>query len=183
MNLFLTGERGVGKTTLLHKILATLPLRPAGFWVSRDLGPNGRPLAFYLNDYLSGERRLMAKVSGAEGRPPVAVPGIFTGFGADCLEAAQDSPLVVLDELGLMEEGSPRFIAAVHELLDRSGYNPHRLTLGVLRLCEGNFVRSIRERKDVTVVTVAAHNRDALLQPLTAAIAENFTGNESLGRS
>lgn len=47
-NYFITGEMGVGKSTLLARILSTLKVKTAGFAVSRLNAQNKKPLVFKL---------------------------------------------------------------------------------------------------------------------------------------
>jgi nucleoside-triphosphatase THEP1 len=93
---------------------------------------------------------------------------VFEVFGAAALRRAAAEPIVVLDELGVMEEYAPLFQQAVHETLDRRG---NCLVLGVLRLCDGAFVNSVKNRGDVCVYTVTPANRDALLDEIAPLIA------------
>lgn len=160
MNLFLTGGRQVGKSTLLWKLLKKSGLRPGGLetgfgpWRAEEtrrlfLYPYGAP------DY--GEDAVCARM-GPGGK--TAYPEVFDRRGAALVRAAVKDPaadVVVLDELGFLETEAKEFRAAVLEALH--GPKP---VWGVLRLGGGCWGDADLGR----IVTVTVENRDALARDL-----------------
>jgi nucleoside-triphosphatase len=165
-HVFLTGEIRVGKSTALRKFLAETGLTADGF-ASRIVDvPGGRELYIARFDSVRGETddRLAARIAF----PRIEVFGeVFDAFGADILSEAGRRALVLMDELGVMEENSPRFKAAVFRTLD--GAKP---VVGVVRRKASPFLDAVRARADVELITVTAKNRDAV----PALLAARFAG-------
>ena len=155
-NLFFTGEIQVGKSTLLRKLLKKRGLRPGGAetgfgpWRAEAerslfLYPYGKP------DY--GPASVCCRM-GAWGK--TVYPDVFDARGAALIQAAAADPevdVVVLDELGFLEQDAKEFRAAVLEAL--AGPKP---VWGVLRLGGGCWGDVDLGR----IVTVTMENRDEL---------------------
>ena len=164
--LFLTGEIGVGKSTLLRRLLAILPeLRLGGFYSVKVADVPGALGSVYLappetEPMPTAEYRIM--VRRGPGERPERWPAVFETAGLALLKEAESSDLILMDELGKVEAEAPRFCARVLELLD--GETP---VLGVLRL-EGEtpLQRAVRAHPHVTLVRVTEANRDELAESL-----------------
>lgn len=163
-HLFLTGEKQVGKSTLLKKLIEAKQLDCAGF----------ETLAFYLN----GERRGFT-LHGRVDMPPyendcivcvriaerrsVPVPEVFNQNGAAILQKSLESSAsyILMDELGRLECSAQDFCAQVLATL-----NGGKRVLGVLQRCDSPLIEEIMRRDDVTVITVTEENREELLDML-----------------
>lgn len=168
-HLFLTGDKQVGKSTLLRRLMAARGLECAGFETQ----------AFFLN----GERRGFT-LHGRVDMPPyqndciccarigerrsVPVLPVFEENGVLMLQRslASPAPYILMDELGRLEREAGGFIAQIEACLDAD-----KRVLGVLQKCGSAHVARIAQREDVSVLTVTPENRDALLQRLIAAFA------------
>jgi nucleoside-triphosphatase len=155
-NLFLTGKQGVGKTTLLNKLLAREDEHClssgtiGGYYTECALHAGAR--RFWLEDRVTGERCEMAAITGRGTQVNLSA---FDDFAVRII--TRPCGLLALDELGRFEEPCEAFKSAVHAALDGD-----TTVLGVLKLCDTPFVRSVIERADVTVITVTEQNRDVL---------------------
>ena len=164
-HLFLTGDKQVGKSTLLRKLIEANRLDCTGFETQ----------AFYLHD----ERRgftLHGRVemppyendciccARVEERRSVPVLPVFDENGTKILQMSRQSsaPIILMDELGRLERQAQAFIAEIYACLDSD-----KRVLGVLQKCGSEHVNAISLREDVTVLTVTPENRDALLGYLT----------------
>lgn len=161
-HLFLTGEKQVGKSTLLHKLIEARQLDCAGF-ETRHLNIDGIRRAHVLHglvDMPPYENDCICCVRVNDQRS-VAVPYVFDVNGAEILKRSIDShcPYILMDELGKLERKSESFVSGIFASLD-SG----KRILGVLQQCEAQHLTAIRERDDVSVITVTNENRDALCQ-------------------
>lgn len=151
MKVFLTGERGVGKSTVLQKFLQSSGLRTAGF-----------------STYWDGERLLLQ----IQGREEYAFQIAYRdSSGVHPERAAFDAAgtllrrscclkdeILFMDELGFLEACSPLFQSAV---LAQIGQAQH--VLGVLRQQEnGPFWKILHEQEDTHILTVTCENRDAM---------------------
>ncbi|MDR2664752.1 MAG: nucleoside-triphosphatase [Oscillospiraceae bacterium] len=164
-HVFLTGEIQVGKSTAIRRFLAETGL-PADGFISRVIPANGRR-ELYLSrfDTRSGmrERRLAATVGHSGAR---AFLDVFDGYGAEAISSSGIHGLVIIDELGTLEEGAQLFKAAVHEKLDGPGR-----VLGVIKKTQSAFLDSIRKRADIEIITVTPNNRDNLPAALREMLA------------
>ena len=166
-NLFLTGERGVGKSTLLKRLLAYHSLRIGGF----------RTLPFACEEassgyYLVGSAeplpvnpspdRIIA-LRTADGRMQQQFPEVFETLGVAILSrCAHNWPdLIIMDELGFIENEALRFQEWVFRCLDAPV-----LVLGVIKPLSTPFLDCIRGRKDVATFAVTLANREELLAQL-----------------
>ena len=132
MTIFLTGQRGVGKSTALRRALAFSGLRVGGFMTDfGDTRYQENKTLWLLPwgetpDFSAG--KACARL-GPGGRQ--VFPEAFDGLGAALLDAAARDPacdLILMDELGFLEAEAARFRAAVLSVL--AGSKP---VLGVVR--------------------------------------------------
>ena len=132
MVIFLTGERGVGKSTALRRALSGCGLGLGGFMT--DFGDTRyaenkelRLLPWAEEPELSAGE-VCARL-GPGGRQ--VFPEVFDGLGAELLYRAAEDPacgLILMDELGFLEAEALRFRSAVLSAL--AGPKP---VLGVVR--------------------------------------------------
>lgn len=171
LNLLVTGKPGVGKTTLMERVVDKLrgSLRLAGFMTTEVRSPEGERLGFDIVT-VEGKRSELARVGF---RSPVRV-GRY-GVNLEAFErlalpelGRRDADLIVIDEIGKMECASGRFRRAVEDVLDA----PINVlaTLGIGRL---PFFQALKDRPDVEVVTVTTGNRDALVEELARRFCKN----------
>ncbi len=157
MTIFLTGGRGVGKSTALRRALKGCGMGIGGFMT--DFGDTRyeetRTLWLlpwgHTPDFSRGE--VCARL-GPGGRQ--VFPEVFDRLGAELLRRAGEDPacgLILMDELGFLEADAAGFRAAVLEAL--AGPKP---VLGVVRLGFGVWGGApLGEVWDVT-----EDNRDAV---------------------
>lgn len=160
-NLLLTGQPGVGKTTLVEKVVQNVPLRVDGF-ITGEIRREGRRIGFEIRT-LSGERGVLASRTFSSpyrvGRYGVDV-SCFKRLGVGALERAiGNASLVVIDEIGKMELLCPGFRQAVLKALDSP-----KMVLATIKKGRGMEVGGIKRRLDVTLVEVTVGNRDRLVE-------------------
>lgn len=168
LNLLITGKPGVGKTTLVERVVETLRggLRLAGFTTTEVRDPAGQRVGFSIVTVEEKQGEL-ARV-GLRSCVRVGRYGVnkeaFESLALPEL-ARRDVGLIVVDEIGKMECASGRFRRAVEDTLDA----PVNVlaTLGVGRL---PFFQAIRDRPDVELLTLTERNRDTLLAQLCARL-------------
>ena len=157
-NLLITGPPGIGKTTVLERVIACLPHAAATGFLTRELRARGVRQGFVI-ETLDGRSALLAGVrfdTGPRvGRYRVRIAALDAVLPA--LAARPGVQLVVVDEIGKMESLSPRFAAAVRAALD----SPVPV-LGTIARSGGALIAEVRRRPDVTLVDVTPENRDAL---------------------
>ena len=164
LNLLVTGKPGVGKTTLLERVVERLrgSLRLAGFTTAEVRSPEGERRGFDIVT-VEGKRSELARV-GFSSSVRVGRYGVnLEAFERLALPELRrrDVDLIVIDEIGKMECASGRFRRAAEDALDA----PVNVlaTIGISPL---PFFQALKDRPDVEVVTLTVRNRDALVEEL-----------------
>ena len=157
-HLFLTGEKQVGKSTLIRRLLEHETRKIGGFYtVKTDLvfpecssvhllrigageEPSEENLLFHCScpDYEGSAHR-------------------FNRLGCAAIEASKDAEFIVMDELGPNELQAEDFQASIRQVL-----NGHIPVLGVLQKAENPFLKWIGEHPQVELIEVTCENREAL---------------------
>lgn len=112
--LFLRGEIGCGKSTLIKTALGGRIFEAGGFVTARVLD-GGRLMGFELRGLseIRGRRFLDFSGDGAE-----RDDSVFTGYGAKLLGEAEEHSFAVLDEIGGLELMLPEFYSALTAFLE-----------------------------------------------------------------
>lgn len=167
MNFMLTGQRRVGKSTIVKKTLEKLGFFAGGFYTSFGNGRENpdKILCIQRADLvpeIDGEH-MVAVFSDGKGR---ALPERFDELGCRFLsESEGTSQLTIMDELGSLEKDAGKFRLAVMEALK----SPIPV-LGVLRQGLPGWTKEIAERDDVRLFTVTEENREDLPEELAELI-------------
>ena len=167
--ILLTGRPGVGKTTIVRKVIDSgIPL--AGGFLTEELREGGRRAGFGVTDIHTGREGVLSHVR-RKGRPRVGKYGVdvasFDRIGVAAVREALARPgCIVIDEVGKMELFSEAFGEAVTAVMD-SGH-PVLCTIPVHRI---GFVDRLRQRRDVTLIEATAANRDELPDRLIEMLA------------
>ena len=166
-NLFVTGRPGVGKTTLIERVLEELDVDAGGF-VTKEIRERGKRAGFTIAD-LRGTTGILAHAS-LESPFRVGKYGVnrddLERIGVSAIDAAvEGSRLVVMDEIGRMELCSDAFQQAVVRALD-SG-TP---VFGTIQDRSNPFLDTVRARSDVEIVRLTEANRDGM----SAAVAKKL---------
>ncbi|HHX51791.1 MAG TPA: hypothetical protein GX711_10170 [Clostridia bacterium] len=169
-NIFLTGNKQVGKSTLINRVLEDFPIIIHGFrtlphydqeMVTGFLMESLRPSITYRNKPYIG-RQL------EDGRW-ISVPRTFEEFGTgillDCIESKPD--LILMDELGFFETHAPLFQETVLKCL--SSTLP---VLGVIKAVSNPFLDTIRSRDDLLILSVDPQNRESRYPQLVQILQE-----------
>ena len=173
-HVFLTGEKQIGKSTIIGKILAEPDI--AGDGISSIAGFRTYPFqigadrkGFYMHSYqpvdvCDNDLPVLIRMGD---RAAVPVPETFELLGCALLRDALKDPsrLVVLDELGKAEKKADIFKQLVFRLLDSQN-----LVIGVLQKNSGDFAMQVAEREDVKVYEVTEENRNRLPSEIIAEI-------------
>ena len=171
MILLLTGPPGVGKSTVVSKVV--LRLKSAGVIVggctTAEKKSGGTRVGFEVRDLTSGRTGELASVTSKFG-PKVGRFRVnltdLAGVGAAGVEAAAaSSELVVIDEVGPMELVSPEFRRAVARCMDAG----KPLLAVVHERLEDDILSALRSKAEsLTVLTV--ENRDDVADDLASRL-------------
>ena len=166
MHIFLTGERGAGKSLAVRRA-AVLLHRPCFGFVTCFREENHRASGLYLlpaaEPDLTDEAHLAAEWRDGRLTP---LPGRFDTLGAALLREARMHPdgLILMDECGHLEKNAAVFQREILRCLD--GDIP---VLGALRKGQ-NWHGFIRKHPKVKIITVTPENRDALPAAIVEAL-------------
>jgi nucleoside-triphosphatase len=160
----LTGSPGVGKTTLLLKIVDILRAKGyrVGGMVSREVRSHGARIGFEILDLASGKRGWLAHVNQKTG-PQVGRYRVnledLDNVGAEAiLKAVRECDIVAVDEIGPMELFSEKFKLAVNDVL-----KSEKLLVGVVHWkARDKLVDAVKRGEDSEIFTVTRENRDTL---------------------
>jgi nucleoside-triphosphatase len=160
MKLLITGPPGIGKTTVIQKVLSGIDISAGGFY-THEIRKEGRRVGFSLKT-LEGEEGILAHIDHREGyrvgRYGVDI-GLFEAMALPALEQALcEKKLIVIDEIGRMELLSQAFQEMVIRVLDQD----ERHVLGVIHQGRDPYTASVKRREDVRVIPVIHTNRDDL---------------------
>jgi nucleoside-triphosphatase len=170
----LTGYPGVGKTTVLTKIVDELKRRSfrVGGMISSEVREDGARVGFKIIDLSNGTEGWLASVrqcSGPQiGKYRVCLEDLESVGSKAISSAVADADVVVIDEVGPMELLSVAFRDAIMKALDSEkpvlGTIHHRVTQPL--------VVAIKKRIDVKIIEVTTSNRDDLPALVIREISE-----------
>ncbi|MEM4576589.1 MAG: NTPase [Candidatus Nezhaarchaeales archaeon] len=171
--IFVTGRPGVGKTTLVFKVvekLKSMKFKVGGI-VTLEVRSRGVRTGFKIVDVESGAEAQLASVSSASGprvgKYLVHVENLDSFAVNSISRALEKCDLLVVDEIGPMELKSQRFIEAVERALDSE--KPLLATLHYkLRHPLLDYIRSGR---DFEVIELTLSNRDSLTNLIVQRIS------------
>jgi len=163
-NYLVTGSPGVGKTTVVDKVVSELEERglAVGGVFCPEIREAGRRRGFQIKDIMDGETKVLAHEE-QEGGPKVGRYRVNVG-NVDILSdkaignALKKSDVILIDEIAPMEVYSQRFKERTWEALDSM-----KPLFGVVhKRSETGFIGDVKGRSDVVVVEVDRENRDEL---------------------
>lgn len=160
-SLLLIGQPGVGKTTIVRSVVASLGMKAGGFY-TEEIREHGRRTGFRVMS-LDGTTGILASVSVSGpyrvGKYCVHLDDLEQVGVSAVWEAVEhpDVSVVVIDEIGKMELLSPAFRLAVLAALDSP-----KLVLATAMARSEPWLDVVKARPDVTLMEVSRSNREAL---------------------
>jgi len=159
MNILLTGRPGIGKTTLIKKLIDVTSLSKGGFY-TEEIREGGKRVGFSLIT-LDGKKSTLASIKIKSpyrvGKYSVDVDG-FEAIGVEAIRKAMPTKeLIIIDEIGKMELFSKKFRDVVIQAL-----NTGRV-IATIKKGRSSFIDKIKSRRDVRLLEVNLENRDTLL--------------------
>ncbi len=163
----ITGRPGVGKTTLIERVLEQIPCT-AGGMLSKEIRVCGRRVGFALFDVATGTEGTLAHIhhtSGPKvGRYTVDVRSIETIGIAGVLDAIRTKDLVVIDEIAPMAFCSYAFVPAGEAALESDK------ALVISTHANADHPLAHRVRRELTLFRVRLSNRDRLVAEIVEAL-------------
>jgi len=166
----ITGRPGVGKTTLIERILERLSV-PAGGMLTVETRVCGHRVGFEIRDVATGAAGVLAHVHHREGpkigRYTVDLVSVREVGVAAIDRAISSAALVVIDEIGPMELASPDFVPSVERALASDA------ALLISTHANADCPIAHRVRQELELFRVRLGNRDRLVDE----IVERFLGD------
>jgi len=171
-SFFLTGRPGIGKTTVLLRIVEKLRrqgLKIGGF-ISREVREAGSRVGFKIIALDGGREGWLAHVRQPVG-PKIGKYRVcmkdLESVGVEAiLRAIREADIIVIDEVGPMELFSLSFREALVESL-----NSEKMILGTIHYrVKTPIITEIKEREDVAIIEVTQKNREELPEKVTHEI-------------
>ncbi len=164
-HILITGNVGVGKSTLIRRLLAALDKPVYGFITLKMAEPGAENWPFYIfpaAQPVSERSCSNANLLGIRGAVKEHHPEIFDSVGTNLIRSAKPDGVILMDELGFMESGAAEFQNAVLEAL--SGDIP--VIASVKNKPGVDFLDKIRSSPNSVIYTVTKENRDALFDEI-----------------
>jgi nucleoside-triphosphatase len=166
--LILTGNPGIGKTTVLLRIIEALKRDgyTVGGMINREIRSNGTRVGFQILNANSGKSGWLAHVSqkiGPQlGKYRVNLNDLHKVGAEAIINAAQNLDVVAIDEIGPMELFSEKFTAAVKKAVESP-----KLVISIVHWKARNkIVNETKAREDAQIYIVTAENRETLHKTL-----------------
>jgi len=203
LNIFLTGQPSIGKTTIIKAILdrfhgTSHHVKINGFYTEECRNKGGERVGFdilywdstdscFKREVLSRFSNSIKKSDPRVGKYIVDTKNVETFCVSSMANdgTCSGNELVIVDEVGKMEMLCPSFLPAVNELLDSKAGNDQRkkMILGTIPTPRyGRVIKAvedIRDRENVIVLHVNKNNRDSLRETLSEIVGQHLLEEES----
>ena len=170
----LTGLPGVGKTTVIEKVLDIVGdrHRVVGF-ITEAVRDDGRITGFNIHNLKTGDISEMAN-ENIESSVKIGRFGVNLSVLEDVcrsiLEDLDDATLVVIDEVGKIESTNQFFVDTVKEVLDME----ISMLMTLHKKSRNPLLQEIRRREDIRILEVTPINRSILPFKIVSMLEGDF---------
>lgn len=176
-NIFVTGGIRSGKSTVLSRVIAAFPNVKIGGFRTVPIIENGVKKGFIFES-LSGESHTFAHVAlDSDNQFDVYRYniGIFDELGVKCLkDALANSDLILMDEIGMMEQGALNFRQIILSCL-----NSTTPVLGAFQKRASWFAHLILSRNDTAIFEVTSANRQTIPEQIIPLLNDYIAESKS----
>ena len=169
-HILICGERGVGKSTLIEKLLEASSRPRYGFVTKmRPAGPDGfHPIYIHPAGQAVAEREYTEAncIGACDSRTHRPDLDAFNTLGVRYIEEAKADGIILMDELGFLEAKADKFTAAVLAVL--AGDVP--VLAAVKSRTDIPFLNAVRAAPRAEVFYITPENRDELYERLLPVI-------------
>ena len=172
MHALIVGDRGVGKSTLIRRVLQELNRPVFGFETKKEeqLEDPIRGCPIYIYDAGTPHCRTQENLIGYHKERDIpAITAAFDRYASKLLVAVPEDAVVELDEIGFLEAKSDAFCQAVLHLLE--GKNP---VIAAVKNQEHPFLEAVRSHPNARCFYINAENRDTLYEEVLAFMKQQL---------
>ena len=172
MHALIVGDRGVGKSTLIRRVLQELNRPVFGFETKKEeqLEDPIRGCPIYIYDAGKAHFQTPNNLIGYHKERDIpAITAAFDRYASKLLEVVPKDAVVELDEIGFLEAKSDAFCQAVLHLLE--GKNP---VIAAVKNREHPFLDAVRNHPNARCFYISAENRDALYEEVLAFMQQQL---------
>lgn len=167
MKIVITGEPGIGKTTLVKKLVQSLKDKVIGFWTEEVRDPKTKKRTGFRIVTTEGKSLIFASKTFTS-KHLVGSYGVnvqrFESLAIPILQKAlKENKIIVIDEVGKMELFSRSFTELVRVLVN----DPRKKLVITIPIRDVHpLVAEIRRLKGAVLLEITKENRDGLLENL-----------------
>ena len=167
-HLLIVGRSGVGKTTLIKRLVESLRSRAIDGFLTEEYREGEQRVGFWLSP-LDGRQMLLAHRAMRDGIRVGAYtvnPAVLNDVAVSVIQRAVEHAMILfLDELGRMELCSPVFERAVLHAFD---HGPS--IVATASIAPIPFLHTLKRRRDVELIPLTPANRDVVEEELAARL-------------
>ena len=169
MHVFLCGDKHVGKTTLINKILEKATWTYDGLLSFSRFTDGDRHV--FLKSVKGGEEGVLCGICSKQ-HITERRPEVFDMAGSAILTTASlSSDVVVIDEIGSMERDATIYSTCIMDLVNSQA----PIVLGVLQdMAQTGLAKWLRSRENIIWYRVSEDNRDDLADEISGRIADEL---------
>ncbi len=171
----------MGKSTIIKKVLSSLPISYSGFFTKKvSSSDNSGDMSVHIYSAVSNHDTVFSDkncVGQRQDSIMTAFNKVFDSLGCNILTSATDSDVIVMDELGFLENNACKFRQSVLNLV-----RSNKTILGVIKSKQTEFLDEIRHDPNTLVLTVTPQNRDNVLSKLIKLLSP-LTISDAIGIS
>ena len=162
MHTLIVGARGVGKSTLIRRVLEELNVSLCGFETKKEKNMEhpiyGDPVFIYEVG-VPKQQTEENRIGYCKDRHPLMGKEIFDRYAKKLKNLPSDKDMILLDEIGFMESCSPEFCEAILALLDGD-----RPIIAAVKNKEFPFLEAVRSHPNCRCFVINSENRDELVE-------------------
>lgn len=165
-HILICGDVGVGKSTLIRKLILSAGKPVYGFATKRLTHEKDGFFPIYIHpaDRPEEERTYSPDnyIGRCDGKIHDVKYDVFNKEGVRLIEGAKDDGLLIMDELGFMEAKAEKFVDAVFKALD----GDVQIIAAVKSRRDVPFLEEVRNHPKSEVFRITKENRDQLYTEL-----------------
>lgn len=167
INILIQAPPRTGKSTLIDRICSILNEKgyKVGGIVTPEIKEKNRRVGFWVVDLYTGKKEILAHIN-IKSMFKVSKYGVdinaFDGLALTAINSAiEKCDLIVIDEIGKMELFSEKFQKVVGK-----GLNSSKPVVGTMGMVNHPFVRLLKSRSDLKVLTPNRANMEYVYQEI-----------------